>query len=106
MRAGFNRAFAVVLDFTAPEKYLALFVRGLQLEPDVKGIDRTSWEEMADFAGSNDHIHEIIVATAHGSLHTTERRSDGPRFALGSLRRSEVCFFADGESGGKFLAIC
>jgi hypothetical protein len=56
VRAGFDRAFAVVFDFAAPENGLAFFVGGLEFKPNVEGIDSAAGEEVADFAGADDNI--------------------------------------------------
>src|SRR6266567_3584518 len=62
MRAGFDWAFAVILDFATPEKYLTFFIGGLQLEPDIECVHRAARKKVANFAGSNDHVHQVVVA--------------------------------------------
>src|SRR5439155_490668 len=68
VRSRFDGTFTVVLDFSAPEEYLAFFISRLQLEPDLEGVHRATWEKVADFAGTHDHVHAGVIAAAHGSV--------------------------------------
>src|SRR5947207_10534407 len=76
MRAGLDGALAVILDPAAPENGLAFFVRGLQFQPNVEGIDSTAGEKVADLARSNDHVHANIIAAAHRSVGSINGRRD------------------------------
>src|SRR6266853_624992 len=87
VRTGFDRAFAVIFDFAAPENALALFVRGLQFEPDIKGVHGATGEEVADLAGADDHIHANVIAAADGGLGAIYGCGDGANFAGRALRQ-------------------
>src|SRR5258706_11453691 len=94
MRPFFDRALAIILDLAAPEKLLPLFIDGLQLEPHIEGIDRPAGEKVADLARSNDYVDANVVTPPHGSIHATERRSDGARLAGGAIWQRSLGFLA------------
>src|SRR5438477_12922495 len=104
MCPGFDRAFAAVFDFAAPEKNLALFVGGLQFEPHIESIHSAAGEEVADLARADHNVYQVIVATANGSLDSSKWRSDFAGLALYPLRSCSFRFFANGEGSGKFWA--
>ena len=82
MRAGLDGALAVILDPAAPENGLAFFVRGLQFQPNVEGIDSTAGEKVADLARSNDHVHANIIAATHRSVGPINGRRDRAKLKL------------------------
>src|SRR6266581_4257328 len=103
MRAGLDGAFTVVRYLTAPENGLAFFAGGLQFEPYVESIDGATGEEMADAAGSNDHIDANIIAATHSGIGAVDRSGNRANFARLPFWQRSLGFFAHGESGGEFL---
>ena len=85
VRSRFDGTFTVVLDFSAPEEYLAFFISRLQLEPDLEGVHRATWEKVADFAGTHDHVHAGVIAAAHGRVSAIDRSRNWADFAGGAL---------------------
>src|SRR5690349_11467761 len=77
MRARLDGTFPVVFDFATPKNGLAFFVGGLEFEPHVKGINGAARKEMANAAGSNDHIDAQIIATPDCSIGAINRGSYG-----------------------------
>src|SRR5258706_11022461 len=71
MRAGFDRALAIVFNFSTPENGLPFFIGGLKFQPNVESVHGAAWKKVADFAGSNHDIDKIIITAAHGGLHAT-----------------------------------
>src|SRR5690242_3701317 len=84
--ARFDGTFALVFDFTAPEDGLAFFVGGLELEPDVEGVDGAAWKEVAYFAGADDDVDQNIIASTDGGVYATEWGGDGASFACRAMR--------------------
>src|SRR5437660_6794707 len=68
MGSRLDGAFAVVLNFAAPENSLPFIVSGLQLEPDIEGVHCAAGEKVADFAGTHDNIDAGIIAAANGRI--------------------------------------
>ena len=74
--AGFDRAFAVVLDHAAPENCLSFVVGGLELEPGVVGVHGATREKMADLLCAHYNINTHGVPAAKHRLHAIERRGN------------------------------
>src|SRR5439155_5693791 len=100
--ARLDGAFAVVLNFAAPENSLPFIVSGLQLEPDIEGVHCAAGEEVADLASAHNHIHTGVIAAAHERVSAIDRSSDGADFASGAFRDGSIRFFANGEGGREF----
>src|SRR5438094_4969440 len=103
MRAGLDGALAVILDPAAPENGLAFFVRGLQFQPNVEGIDSTAGEKVADLARSNDHVHANIIAAAHRSVGSINGRRDRAKFASRAFRQRGFRLFSNSKSRRELL---
>src|SRR5689334_18969842 len=103
MRAGLDGAFAVVLDFAAPENGLAFFVISLELQPNVERIHCAAGEKVADFARSNDYIYANVIATANRGIGTVDWSRDRAHFTRRTFRQRGLGFFPYGESCGEFL---
>src|SRR2546428_7477676 len=73
MRAGVNRAFAVVGGFAAPVNDTPFAVPALELEPDVKRVHGAAGEEVPELARADHHFHSHRVAAAELGGHTAER---------------------------------
>ena len=87
MRAGFHRAFAVVLNFAAPEKYLSVFVGGLQFQPGVERVHRPAGEEVPDLARTHNDVHANVIAPANRRIRAIDGRGDRADFAGRSFRQ-------------------
>ncbi len=96
VRALLHRAFAVVLDHTAPENGLAFVVSGFQFQPGVIGVHGTAGKEVADFLSAHHNIHALSVSATYDRLHAIQRSGNGRRFGRcrGDLR---FRFFSDGK---------
>src|SRR5438046_8517357 len=88
--ARLDRTFAIVFDFAAPEEYLAFFISSLQLEPDIEGVHRATWEKVPDFAGTHDHVHAGIIAAADGGVSAIDGSSNGADFAGGAFGQRSI----------------
>src|SRR5580700_2539216 len=96
VRAFFYRAFAVVVDATAPEYGFALIVGALQFKPRIVGVDRTAGEEVADFFRADYHIHAYRISSADAWLGSIQWRGNRQGFRF--VGRSDFCL--------RFLAHC
>ena len=103
MRAGFDGAFAVVLDLAAPENRLAFFVGSLEFQPNVESIDSAAGEKVAYLARAHDDVDAHIVAAAHGSVGAIDGSGNRAKFTCRPFRQLGFGFFADCKSCGKFL---
>src|SRR5690242_9336388 len=103
MRSSLDGAFAVVLDFAAPENSLTFIVSGLQFEPDIEGVHRAAGEEMAGLANTHDNLGAGVVTAANGRIGAIDGGRDGADFTRGALRERSIGLVANGEGGRKFL---
>ena len=102
VRAGLDRAFAVVLDFSAPENRLPFFIGSLQLKPDVECVHSAAGEKMPDLARPYDHIHAGVIASLDCCVGAIDRSRDGADFSRRSFRQRNIRFFANRESRREF----
>ena len=102
VRPGLDRSLAIVLHFPAPENHLALFIRGLQLKPDIESVHRATREEVPNLAGAHDDIHASVIAAAHGRVGAINGSGNGTNFTGGAFRQRNIRFFANGESRREF----
>src|SRR5258708_37077118 len=98
MRTGFDGAFTIVLNFSAPENGLPFFIGGLQFQPDVESVHGAARKKVADFARTPHHVEKIIIAATHRTLHAAEWRGDLPGFPGYAVGSGLFCFFAAAES--------
>ena len=103
MRAGLDRAFAVVFNLAAPENGLAFFVGGLQFEPNIEGVYRPTREKVTYLARANDHVHANIIAAAHGGVGAIDGSGNRADFAGWAPRQRGLRFLSDCEGRGEFL---
>ena len=97
MRAFFDRAFAIIFYFAAPEDGLPFVVDGFQLEPHIEGINCSAREKMPDFPGSHDDIHAEIIAAPNCGIDAAKRGGDRAYFPDRSRRRQRFGLLTDRE---------
>ncbi len=85
MCSGLDLAFAIVLDFAAPENGLAFFIGGLQLEPDIEGVHGAAGEEVADLARAHHDVDARVIAAADRRISSIDGSGDGTGFAGGTF---------------------
>ena len=80
VRAGVHRPAAAVGRRAAVQQHAAPVVHGLELDPDVEGVDRPAGEEVTDVAGAHHHLDAHRFAAPHGRRRQVEGRNHLRRF--------------------------
>ena len=87
MRSRLDGAFAVVLDFPAPEKHLTFFIRGLQFEPYIESVHRAAREEVPDLSRAHHDVDASIIAAPYGRIGAIDGGGDGTYFSGRAFRQ-------------------
>ena len=103
VRTGLDRALAAVGRLAAVEDRPAVIVDGLELDPDVEGIDRTARKEVADLPRAHDDLDPHGLAAAYRLASTLS--SGAMTSAAGAMKFCAAPklhrLFADGKGAGR-----
>ena len=101
MCAGFDRAFAAVIDLAAPEDVWPFSSVAFEFEPGIVGIHGSAGKEVADFLVRTTTSTRTSSPRRTRRAHTIERRGDrcgcfefsttGSDFILGFFPHRESC---------------
>src|SRR3954453_12456644 len=97
MRACFDRSFAVLFDFAAPENRLPRIVTGFELQPHIESIYGAAGEKVADLARAYDHINLYCLAGLQRNARSVGGRCDFA-YVANHGRRILFGFFAYRET--------
>ena len=103
VRAGIDRAVAVVRSLAAPENDVAVIIARLEFHPAIESVHGAARKEVADLARADHHLDAHRVAAAHAGLHSPQRRDErGNRQAAHpGARQSRGGFFTHRKGAGK-----
>ena len=93
----FHWALAIVLDLATPEEGLPFFIDRLQLQPNIKCVDCSPGEKMANLTGSDDDVDTDVVASPHHGVNAAQRCRNCASFSCRSLGQRRVRFLSDGK---------
>ena len=97
----------------APEDHFAGRIRGLQLQPDIEGIERAAREEVSDLARPHDDVdarrrtgHELRLRQIERRRHVAHFANEGVALLFGFFAHGEPELSVGPVAARRIMAVC
>src|SRR5271165_6963727 len=101
MRARLHAPATVVLHFPTPKNRLPFLIRGLQLQPHIKCVNRPARKKVPHLLRPHHHIHAHVVPAPHRRIYPSQRRRHRPHFSRRTDRPGHFRLFSHRKRSGK-----